>query len=519
MGIWGEVASSVLLFCLVFGMSATVEMKSLKKQVRNRMALGIGVVIQFVILPFVGFCVVKILNLPATTGIILLVITSSPGGSYSNWWCSLFNAELALSVTMTTISTLLSVVMLPTNLVLYTRWSYSADVVQSLDWTGLFVSLVVVISGIAGGLYSSYRAEQRGDKANFHRTANRLGNIAGILLVSLSILVSSTGQGNRGDHKASLWNQDAKFYFAVALPPIIGLLLAVKLASHYNLQKPERVAVTIESCYQNTGIATSVALTLYSGDQLSTAIGVPLFYGIVEAILLAIFCVVCWKSGWTKAPADENLCTVLYRTYEADDDPPPPLHPTEPDVESPTVEGVKHDADVFVDLGLMDEEEIGTNRSPGNERKIMASALAHKKDDDVSETEMTSGQLHQQQPSQLQQPAVRVTETTEGSVTMIKVDPGEHDVLGENELPKATRLERAVASVRARAAGYNVGQQDEERGLRTARGPVTLGLSQVPSPTKEEPTSKKKMSKKNKSSDTEDSGKEDNLPAAGKNID
>lgn len=83
---FAEVGSAILLFLLVFGMSATVDMKHMKKQVRNRNALLIGVSLQFIILPFLGFCVVKTLNMSAPMGITLLVVTSSPGGSYSNWY-------------------------------------------------------------------------------------------------------------------------------------------------------------------------------------------------------------------------------------------------------------------------------------------------------------------------------------------------------------------------------------------------------------------------------------------------
>ena len=83
MGFWAELGSNVLLFFLVFGMSATVELKALRKQINNSTALLIGVSMQFLILPFIGFCVVKALNLPAAMGITLLVVTSSPGGSYS----------------------------------------------------------------------------------------------------------------------------------------------------------------------------------------------------------------------------------------------------------------------------------------------------------------------------------------------------------------------------------------------------------------------------------------------------
>jgi predicted Na+-dependent transporter len=51
--------------------------------------------------------------------VLLLLTTSSPGGSYSNWWCFIFNADLALSVAMTTVSSIASVVMLPLNLTIY----------------------------------------------------------------------------------------------------------------------------------------------------------------------------------------------------------------------------------------------------------------------------------------------------------------------------------------------------------------------------------------------------------------
>lgn len=45
-----------------------------------------GVFLQFVILPLCGFLVVKFFQLEQNVGITLLVVTSSPGGSYSNWY-------------------------------------------------------------------------------------------------------------------------------------------------------------------------------------------------------------------------------------------------------------------------------------------------------------------------------------------------------------------------------------------------------------------------------------------------
>jgi len=334
MSVAAQIGAHIFLFFLVFGMSATVDIARMKKQMRNRAALGIGLLLQFIILPFVGFLIVKILKLPTPVGITLLVVTSSPGGSYSNWWCSMFNADLALSVTMTGLSTFVSIFMLPLNLVIYASGSYSDEVVESLDWFGLILSLVVVIGGIAFGIGCS--AWQ--NSTRFNLLANKAGNLAGVALVVYSALVSSTSED------ASLWTQDAKFYIGVGLPPVIGVSLATYFATKAQLDKPERVAVAVEGCYQNTGIATSVAITMFSGSDLATAIGVPLYYGIVEATLLAFYCVICWKIGWTKAPPSENICVVLATSYEVE----------KARLESPNAIEVVHNPNSKVDQDIED---------------------------------------------------------------------------------------------------------------------------------------------------------------------
>jgi predicted Na+-dependent transporter len=89
----------------------------------------------------------------------------------------MFNADLALSVTMTAISTLLSVVMLPVNLIIYASTSYSSAVVKSLDWAALFHSLVTVIGAIAVGLICSATVSSR----KFNLFANKVSYIYCIL--------------------------------------------------------------------------------------------------------------------------------------------------------------------------------------------------------------------------------------------------------------------------------------------------------------------------------------------------
>ena len=209
---------------------------------------------------------------------------------------------------MTGISTLLSVVMLPLNLVIYTTESYSNEVVNALDWFSLFLALVVVLGGITSGvLTSAYMNSTR-----FNLLANKLGNLAGLSLVVFSAVVSSTGQDS------GIWNQSATFYIGCAIPAIVGVILATFMATKLGLDLPERVSVAVEGCYQNTGIATSVAASMFQGEDLKKAIGVPLYYGLVEMFILAIFCIVCWKLGWTKAPASESFCKIIVTSYEVE---------------------------------------------------------------------------------------------------------------------------------------------------------------------------------------------------------
>ena len=79
------IVGNVLLFALVFGMSATVDNHCMKQQVQNKKAILLGAFCQFIVLPFLGFVAVKLFKLNEALGITLLVVTSSPGGSYSNW--------------------------------------------------------------------------------------------------------------------------------------------------------------------------------------------------------------------------------------------------------------------------------------------------------------------------------------------------------------------------------------------------------------------------------------------------
>ncbi|GKY91288.1 hypothetical protein MPSEU_000101300 [Mayamaea pseudoterrestris] len=310
---WIEILSQILLFLLIFGMSATVNYKHFQTQLQNRRAILSGLALQFFLIPLLGFICVLGFRLDYPTGLALLVVTSSPGGSYSNWWCSLFNADLALSVTMTAISTILSAVILPINLLVYARYCYQDDNVDAMiDWGSLIMALIVVILAIAAGLFVSHHFGSDGARQNHFVKilANRIGNAAGAILVVISFFIANA------DEDARIWHREASFYWAIIIPSSGSLLAATAVGILLRLVKPERVAMAIEVSYQNIGIASSVAISMFQGDDRAAAMGVPFFYGVMEALMAFIYCVGAWKLGWTKAPTNVSFITMLVTSYE-----------------------------------------------------------------------------------------------------------------------------------------------------------------------------------------------------------
>ena len=227
-------------------------------------------------MPLLGYLTILVLRDHGFTDamdITLLIVTASPGGSYSNWWCSLFNAELALSVCMTAISTVFAVVFLPANLLLYTHAAYGftkeeeENILSNVDFKAIFISLAIVILAIVSGLYASYRLHS----PRFQLWSNRLGSISGILLIVFSAVISSTAGGKDDDDQeqggTKLWDQTWAFYIGVAAPCVVGLVLANFFSRMARLNPPEIVTVSVECCYQNVGIATSAAVAMFDDPQ------------------------------------------------------------------------------------------------------------------------------------------------------------------------------------------------------------------------------------------------------------
>lgn len=132
---------------IMLGMGLTLELDDFARVLRTPWAVLRGVALQYTVMPLLGWSMATLFELPTPFAVGLILVCCCPGGTASNVIAYLAKADVALSVSMTAVATLLAAVCTPllTSLVVGNR--------VDVDAWGLFVSTVkVVLLPIAVGL-------------------------------------------------------------------------------------------------------------------------------------------------------------------------------------------------------------------------------------------------------------------------------------------------------------------------------------------------------------------------------
>nr|WP_306428489.1 MULTISPECIES: bile acid:sodium symporter family protein [unclassified Corynebacterium] len=136
------------LMIIMFGMGLTLTIPDFKAVAKRPIPILIGVVAQFVIMPLLAVVVAKLLGLNPALAVGLLMLGSVPGGTSSNVIAFLCRGDVALSVAMTSVSTLISPIMTPLLMLALadTRTEVNG---WGMAWTLCQTVLLPVIGGLA----------------------------------------------------------------------------------------------------------------------------------------------------------------------------------------------------------------------------------------------------------------------------------------------------------------------------------------------------------------------------------
>lgn len=182
-----------LLMIIMLGMGMTLQASDFAMVVKRPYALIIGMLAQYLIMPATAWLVVTILDLTPAIAVGVILVSAAPGGTASNVMTYLAKGDIALSVSMTTVSTLVAPIVTPM-LVLWLAGSY-----LPVDAGALFLSIIqiVLVPIVVGVLMSRF----------LPRVVARLTpwmplvSVTGITLVVLAVVAGSAPGGeHRGRH-------------------------------------------------------------------------------------------------------------------------------------------------------------------------------------------------------------------------------------------------------------------------------------------------------------------------------
>lgn len=236
-----------LLMLIMFGMGMTLTPDDFRRVLRRPLAIAIGAGLQFLIMPLAAFLVGHLLRLPEPLLIGLVIVGCCPGGTASNVIAYLARADVALSISLTFVTTFAAVLLTPMLVWLYLGESVPVPVASML-FSLIKIVFLPVATGVAlNTLFGRHLAAVK--------DVFPLISVAAIVFV-IAIIVAL--------NHARIADSGALAALAVVLHNFIGLGLGYLCARLLRLPTVTARTVAIEVGMQNSGLGVALALQYFS---------------------------------------------------------------------------------------------------------------------------------------------------------------------------------------------------------------------------------------------------------------
>ena len=247
-----------VLATMVYAVSLDLKIADFRYVARHPVAVGIGLVAQFVLLPLATLVVTLMLDLPPAVEAAMLLVSACPGGASSNVITHLGHGNLALSLSISAVSNVLALVFTPLNFSLMIAanpatagWMRSIAV----DPKDLVVSLVMLLAvPMAAALLTSRLAPRL--TARIQKPLERFAVFALIAFIVIAV---------RAQWSTFLIALSTVFPLVVA-HNALGLGLGWGASTLAKLNVADRRAVTIEGGMQNSGLALGIIAAQFSSN-------------------------------------------------------------------------------------------------------------------------------------------------------------------------------------------------------------------------------------------------------------
>lgn len=237
---------------IMLGMGLTLKPEDFKLITKSPKWVVAGAILQFTIMPLLGWGLGYIFNLPTPFAVGLIIVSCCPGGTASNVISYLAKANVALSVTMTAVSTLLAIILTP----VLTTYLIGDKIEVSAFQLFLGTVKVVLVPVLLGVLMNKY----------LPRLTGKILPVAPLIAVIAIVLIvaSIIGQG-----KDEILSSGLKLAGAVASLHFIGFLLGYFLSKLVSNKVEVNRTISIEVGMQNSGLGAYLARANFANPAIA----------------------------------------------------------------------------------------------------------------------------------------------------------------------------------------------------------------------------------------------------------
>jgi bile acid:Na+ symporter, BASS family len=248
-----------LLQIIMFGMGMTMTKEDFMSVIKTPKSVVIGLVCQFTIMPLLGFSLARLFDFPSEIAAGIVLIGCSPSGLASNVMAYIAKANVALSITITSIATLLAPILTPF-LMKTLGGQYIAIDFWSMTWD---ISKMIIIP-LAFGFLTHLILKEKG---KILQKILPLISMAGIAFII--VIITAAGQ-------KSLQTVGLSLILATLLHNVGGFFIGYWSARLFKLPEQDCRTIAIEVGLQNAGLASGLAKSM---GKLATVGLSPALFG------------------------------------------------------------------------------------------------------------------------------------------------------------------------------------------------------------------------------------------------
>ncbi len=270
-GAFEQALLALMIFVIMLGMGASLTPRDFYLALKRPYGLAIGVVSQYGFMPFIGFLLATLLNVPPAIAIGILIMSCMPGGTTSNIFTYFSKGNLALSVLMTVTSTVTGVIMIPIVLLVYAT---ALDL--EIPRENIIATLVLLLVPVAIGMVL------RKISANVGAVTEFFGSALALFFI-LFLIVSWIPRNWQ-----FLLETSAATYFASIALGVFGITIGYIFARALRLHPRNARTVALETGIQNGPLAIAIIVFTFSGAEQQAVTAVPVLYSLFIVIVATL---------------------------------------------------------------------------------------------------------------------------------------------------------------------------------------------------------------------------------------